>query len=57
MKAEIAVAERRLDDILTQIRGAAGQSSPDQEAYDEWDGGGDGSPDDQVDEEVEEARA
>ena len=59
VKAEIAVAERRLDEILTEIRGAAGQPSPGQEAYDEWDGGGDGSPDDQVDEEVEgeEARA
>ena len=59
VKAEIAVAERRLDEILTEIRGAAGQPSPGQEAYDEWDGSGDGSPDDQVDEEVEgeEARA
>ena len=57
VKAEIAVAERRLDEILTQIRDAAGQPSPDAEPYDEWDGGGDGSPDDEADEEGEEATA
>jgi len=56
VKAEIAVAERRLDEILAEIRGAAGRSSPGEEPYEEWDGG-DGSPDDQVDEEGEEATA
>ena len=28
VKAEIALAERRLDEILTEIRGSAGRSSP-----------------------------
>lgn len=51
VKAEIAVAERRLDEILTEIRGAAGQSSPGGESYGEWDGDGDGSPVDEADDE------
>ena len=52
VKAEIAVAERRLDEILTEIRGAAGQSSPGEEPYDEWDGGGDGGNDNMVTSEI-----
>ena len=49
VKAEIAVAERRLDEILTEIRGAAGRSSVGEESYGEWDE----SPQDEVDDEGE----
>ena len=48
VKAEIAVAEQRLDQILTEIRGAAGRSTGGEEPHEEWDGGG--SPEDEVDE-------
>ena len=54
VKAEIAVAEKRLDEILTKIRGAAGRSSAGEESYAEWDGeewDGAGSPEDEVDDE------
>jgi hypothetical protein len=57
VKAEIAVAERRLDEILTQIRGAAGQSSGGEESYEEWDGDEGGGPVDEADEESEVAAA
>ena len=52
VKAEIAVAERRLDEILTEIRGAAGRPSVGEESYEERDGGG--STEDDVDEEGKE---
>ena len=48
VKAEIASAERRLDEILTEIRGAAGRSSTGEEFDEEWEG--DGGLRDQVDE-------
>ena len=53
VKAEIAVAERRLDEILIEIRGAAGRSSVGEESHEEWDG----SPGDEDDEEAEEEAA
>ena len=49
VKAEIAVAEQRLDQIPTEIRAAAGRSTGGEESHEEWDGGG--SPENEVDEE------
>ena len=46
VKAEIAVAERRLDEILMEIRGAAGRRSDDEDSHEEWDG--DASPEGDV---------
>ena len=47
VKAEIAVAEQRLDEILSEIRGAAGRLSNDEDSQEEWDG--DAGRDDEVD--------
>ena len=38
VKAEIAFAERRLEEILTEIRGAAGRSSTGEEFDEKWEG-------------------
>jgi hypothetical protein len=51
VKEEIAGAERRLEEILADIRDAAGRSSVDGEFLDASDG--DRSPDDEVDDEGE----
>ena len=51
VKSEIAVAEQRLDQILTEIRGAAGRPTGVEESHAEWDRDGGGSPKDDVDEE------
>ena len=45
VKAEIAFAERRLEEILTEIRGAAGRSSTGEKFDEEWEGKGALEPD------------
>ena len=45
VKVEIAFAERRLEEILTEIRGAAGRSSTGEEFNEEWGGKGALEPD------------